>query len=293
MPCSGLTGANLKEPVAECPWYTWVDFINMSNCPFVNVLLLLWLYVKITLKLLIERCDKSKWKCVLLSEKSTPPQPNSHYWQTECTRWPDCLSVAKPVRADSSRCSLFSQDASSRCSYVVEKQLESNLFWKDATSTLFLASTSSVTMKITKPWVGIWIVNELSLISKQWSWEEQGVLWLFLDYNHKQISFSMLGSEVCHSFPTWTVCQTSPDPATALSGCPLWTSTRWVAESQERAAACCLLRSVLGTCVGGKQKLLLFPFTGPNFPYLNPSSFLLSTHTLNPFDGWFSSLALA
>lgn len=22
MPCSGLTGANLKDPVHECPWYT-------------------------------------------------------------------------------------------------------------------------------------------------------------------------------------------------------------------------------------------------------------------------------
>lgn len=22
MPCSGLTGANLKEPVDSCPWYT-------------------------------------------------------------------------------------------------------------------------------------------------------------------------------------------------------------------------------------------------------------------------------
>ena len=22
MPCSGLTGANLKDPVTECPWYT-------------------------------------------------------------------------------------------------------------------------------------------------------------------------------------------------------------------------------------------------------------------------------
>lgn len=22
MPCSGLTGANLKDPVSECPWYT-------------------------------------------------------------------------------------------------------------------------------------------------------------------------------------------------------------------------------------------------------------------------------
>lgn len=22
MPCSGLTGANLKDPVPECPWYT-------------------------------------------------------------------------------------------------------------------------------------------------------------------------------------------------------------------------------------------------------------------------------
>ncbi|CAG04494.1 unnamed protein product, partial [Tetraodon nigroviridis] len=28
MPCSGLTGANLKEPVAECPWYTGLPFIS-------------------------------------------------------------------------------------------------------------------------------------------------------------------------------------------------------------------------------------------------------------------------
>ncbi|KAF7655696.1 hypothetical protein LDENG_00052280 [Lucifuga dentata] len=28
MPCSGLTGANLKDPVAECPWYTGLPFIS-------------------------------------------------------------------------------------------------------------------------------------------------------------------------------------------------------------------------------------------------------------------------
>uniref|UniRef100_A0A673AB24 G1 to S phase transition 1 n=1 Tax=Sphaeramia orbicularis TaxID=375764 RepID=A0A673AB24_9TELE len=27
MPCSGLTGANLKDPVPECPWYTGLPFI--------------------------------------------------------------------------------------------------------------------------------------------------------------------------------------------------------------------------------------------------------------------------
>lgn len=45
MPCSGLTGANLKEPVAECPWYTYVGFITKSDCPHVTVLLSLWLSV--------------------------------------------------------------------------------------------------------------------------------------------------------------------------------------------------------------------------------------------------------
>uniref|UniRef100_A0A8C4GRU3 G1 to S phase transition 1 n=1 Tax=Dicentrarchus labrax TaxID=13489 RepID=A0A8C4GRU3_DICLA len=28
MPCSGLTGANLKDPVTECPWYTGLPFID-------------------------------------------------------------------------------------------------------------------------------------------------------------------------------------------------------------------------------------------------------------------------
>uniref|UniRef100_A0A4W6BT72 G1 to S phase transition 1 n=1 Tax=Lates calcarifer TaxID=8187 RepID=A0A4W6BT72_LATCA len=28
MPCSGLTGANLKDPVPECPWYTGLPFIS-------------------------------------------------------------------------------------------------------------------------------------------------------------------------------------------------------------------------------------------------------------------------
>ncbi|KAF0025185.1 hypothetical protein F2P81_022066 [Scophthalmus maximus] len=28
MPCSGLTGANLKDPVSECPWYTGLPFIS-------------------------------------------------------------------------------------------------------------------------------------------------------------------------------------------------------------------------------------------------------------------------
>lgn len=49
------------------------------------------------------------------------------------------------MRADSSsRCSLLSQDASPRCLYVVEKQLKSSLTGKDAISTVFLASTSSM-----------------------------------------------------------------------------------------------------------------------------------------------------
>ncbi|XP_077358035.1 eukaryotic peptide chain release factor GTP-binding subunit ERF3A [Festucalex cinctus] len=34
MPCSGLTGANLKEPVAECPWYTGLPFIpHLDSLP--------------------------------------------------------------------------------------------------------------------------------------------------------------------------------------------------------------------------------------------------------------------
>ncbi|XP_037133467.1 eukaryotic peptide chain release factor GTP-binding subunit ERF3A isoform X1 [Syngnathus acus] len=34
MPCSGLTGANLKEPVTECPWYTGLPFIpHLDNLP--------------------------------------------------------------------------------------------------------------------------------------------------------------------------------------------------------------------------------------------------------------------
>ncbi|KAM3859746.1 eukaryotic peptide chain release factor GTP-binding subunit ERF3A [Diretmus argenteus] len=28
MPCSGLTGSNLKDPVVECPWYTGLPFIS-------------------------------------------------------------------------------------------------------------------------------------------------------------------------------------------------------------------------------------------------------------------------
>ena len=30
MPCSGLTGANLKDPVEECTWYTYVSPIWMD-----------------------------------------------------------------------------------------------------------------------------------------------------------------------------------------------------------------------------------------------------------------------
>ncbi|XP_032357403.1 eukaryotic peptide chain release factor GTP-binding subunit ERF3A isoform X1 [Etheostoma spectabile] len=34
MPCSGLTGANLKEPVTECPWYTGLAFIpHLDSLP--------------------------------------------------------------------------------------------------------------------------------------------------------------------------------------------------------------------------------------------------------------------
>ncbi|XP_061612058.1 eukaryotic peptide chain release factor GTP-binding subunit ERF3A [Phyllopteryx taeniolatus] len=34
MPCSGLTGANLKEPVHECPWYTGLPFIpHLDSLP--------------------------------------------------------------------------------------------------------------------------------------------------------------------------------------------------------------------------------------------------------------------
>ncbi|XP_074475387.1 eukaryotic peptide chain release factor GTP-binding subunit ERF3A [Sebastes fasciatus] len=34
MPCSGLTGANLKDPVTECPWYTGVPFIaHLDSLP--------------------------------------------------------------------------------------------------------------------------------------------------------------------------------------------------------------------------------------------------------------------
>lgn len=30
MPCSGLTGANLKEPVEHCAWYTYVQHANVT-----------------------------------------------------------------------------------------------------------------------------------------------------------------------------------------------------------------------------------------------------------------------
>uniref|UniRef100_A0A672GIB5 G1 to S phase transition 1 n=1 Tax=Salarias fasciatus TaxID=181472 RepID=A0A672GIB5_SALFA len=33
MPCSGLTGANLKDPVPECPWYTLPNFTRSSDGP--------------------------------------------------------------------------------------------------------------------------------------------------------------------------------------------------------------------------------------------------------------------
>ncbi|XP_061764906.1 eukaryotic peptide chain release factor GTP-binding subunit ERF3A isoform X2 [Nerophis ophidion] len=34
MPCSGLTGANLKDPVSECPWYTGLPFIpHLDSLP--------------------------------------------------------------------------------------------------------------------------------------------------------------------------------------------------------------------------------------------------------------------
>uniref|UniRef100_A0A668AT91 G1 to S phase transition 1 n=1 Tax=Myripristis murdjan TaxID=586833 RepID=A0A668AT91_9TELE len=34
MPCSGLTGANLKDPVPECPWYTGLPFIpHLDSLP--------------------------------------------------------------------------------------------------------------------------------------------------------------------------------------------------------------------------------------------------------------------
>lgn len=34
MPCSGLTGANLKDPVTECPWYTGLPFIpHLDSLP--------------------------------------------------------------------------------------------------------------------------------------------------------------------------------------------------------------------------------------------------------------------
>uniref|UniRef100_A0A1A8PPZ0 Tr-type G domain-containing protein n=1 Tax=Nothobranchius rachovii TaxID=451742 RepID=A0A1A8PPZ0_9TELE len=37
MPCSGLTGANLKEPVVECPWYTGLPFIShLDSLPNFN-----------------------------------------------------------------------------------------------------------------------------------------------------------------------------------------------------------------------------------------------------------------
>ncbi|KAG8558283.1 hypothetical protein GDO81_016937 [Engystomops pustulosus] len=37
MPCSGLTGANLKEPVETCPWYTGLPFIPyLDNLPNFN-----------------------------------------------------------------------------------------------------------------------------------------------------------------------------------------------------------------------------------------------------------------
>lgn len=39
--------------------------------------------------------------------------------------------------------------------------------------------------------------------------------------------FSLLG--VCHLFPTWTVCQTSPDPTMDQWDYLSWTSTRWAA----------------------------------------------------------------
>lgn len=31
MPCSGLTGANLKEPSDFCPWYMYVEFLYYST----------------------------------------------------------------------------------------------------------------------------------------------------------------------------------------------------------------------------------------------------------------------
>ncbi|XP_051570258.1 eukaryotic peptide chain release factor GTP-binding subunit ERF3A-like isoform X1 [Myxocyprinus asiaticus] len=37
MPCSGLTGANLKEPVEHCPWYTGLPFItHLESLPNFN-----------------------------------------------------------------------------------------------------------------------------------------------------------------------------------------------------------------------------------------------------------------
>nr|XP_055048510.1 G1 to S phase transition 1, like [Misgurnus anguillicaudatus] len=37
MPCSGLTGANLKEPAEFCPWYTGLPFIpHLDNLPNLN-----------------------------------------------------------------------------------------------------------------------------------------------------------------------------------------------------------------------------------------------------------------
>uniref|UniRef100_A0A3B5KZH4 G1 to S phase transition 1 n=1 Tax=Xiphophorus couchianus TaxID=32473 RepID=A0A3B5KZH4_9TELE len=37
MPCSGLTGANLKDPVPECPWYTGLPFIShLDSLPNFN-----------------------------------------------------------------------------------------------------------------------------------------------------------------------------------------------------------------------------------------------------------------
>ncbi|XP_051996035.1 G1 to S phase transition 1, like [Xyrauchen texanus] len=37
MPCSGLTGANLKEPVEHCPWYTGLPFIpHLDSLPNFN-----------------------------------------------------------------------------------------------------------------------------------------------------------------------------------------------------------------------------------------------------------------
>ncbi|CDQ95964.1 unnamed protein product [Oncorhynchus mykiss] len=37
MPCSGLTGANLKEPIEECTWYTGLPFIpHLDSLPSFN-----------------------------------------------------------------------------------------------------------------------------------------------------------------------------------------------------------------------------------------------------------------